>query len=731
MKPAPAVPEGFSPARFFGYLLGPILLAASAGVQLILALMLLIDPPAPDPDRLTAWGRVFFVPEREVDIYVAGVVATLGLSLLLALMWGALFGSTGRRPPRRLMAVALGVRCALATGATLGFLGLWTSARTGLAAGNDAPALAFALIAVLTLAAAFPLELLLPGGRDDAPAAVPQEPEPRPALRFSVLDVLVPALIFVLVFVPDGRELAGSFFLADAFFHWDYYAMGPALAFLHGGVLGTDVYTMYGVGWPAVFGMLPQVSYGPMIQLSTLYACLYLSGVYLLMRLLMRRPLLAAAATGLAMLQLFLGMSGAVVWVLPSLTVLRWAFDVWCFAALVQYRNTRRPVWAVLAGAAAGAALVFSTDTGVYLAAAVAFYGICAAWGDRKAAPRGRDAAACATAALVVLLAGLAVAARGGVFSGEFWSGWLEPLRDYRGGFAQVSFEAGPSAFTVACFALLAIFYLVVAGRCLAGVLYRRAGAADLFSGMFAVYGLMNLLHFVGRSVDGTLPRLILPLVFVLAALGGDAYSREHRKARIVTAAVAVALLATLLLGPSSLLLDPVRAYPSLAAQVFRGREPDGLCLMETPKDVCGLPEEFAGTVDRFQAVAGRLKTLGQQDRSVAIVDESGTILYLASGQKPFGRYPRMFLNMYTKENLDRVSEALAGEMPDYVLTRKPLEASDPDFDTVAYLGIGPRPDTPYPDAWEKLLDEVRLGYTLEEELAPFELWVRRPSPAR
>jgi hypothetical protein len=198
-----------------------------------------------------------------------------------------------------------------------------------------------------------------------------------------------------------------------------------------------------------------------------------------------------------------------------------------------------------------------------------------------------------------------------------------------------------------------------------------------------------------------------------------------------VAAPVALALLAALLLGPSSLLLDPLRAYPSLAAQVFRERAPAGLCLMENPKDVCGLPDEFAGTVDRFRAVAGRLETLEQQDRSVAIVDESGAILYLASGQEPFGRYPRMFLNMYNEENLGRVTGALAGEKPDYVLTRSPLEASDPDVDTLGYFGIGPRPDTPYPDAWEQLMDEVRRGYTLEEELAPFELWVRRPSPGR
>lgn len=734
-SPKPAVPEGFSHARFFSYLLGPVLLAACAGTQLILALILLIDPPAPDSDRLTAWGRMFFVPEREVDIYVAGVGATLALSLLLSFMWGMMFGSSGRRPSRHLMTSGLAARCGLAVVATLGFLVIWLRARAELVAGNDLPAgylPALVLVALVTLAAAFPIELWLrrEPHPNPTPELDPQEPEPRQALRLSVVDVLVPALIFVLVYVPAWRRLAGDLFLADAFFHWDYYAMGPALAFSQGAALGTGVYAMYGVGWPALFGLLPDISYGRMIQLSTLYACLYFSGVYLLMRLLLRRPVLAAALTALAMLQLFLGMADAVVWVLPSLTVLRWAFDVWCFAALIQYRNTGRSVWAVLAGAAVGAAMVFSTDTGMYLAAAVAFYGICAAWGDPKAAFRTRAAAGCALTALAVLLAGLALAARGRIFSGEFWSGWLEPIGDYRGGFAQVSFEAGPSAFTVACFTLLAVLYLAVAGRCLAKVLYRRAGSADLASGMFAVYGLMNLLHFVGRSVDGTLPRLILPLVFLTAVLAGDAFAETgRRKVRVVGAAAALALLAALFLAPSSVLLDPLRAYPSLAARVFTGRQPDGLCLMEEPGDVCGLPAAFAATAERFQAVAGRLHVLRQEGRSVAIVDESGSILYLAGGLKPFGRYPRTFLNMYSTENLERFSGSLAAEKPDYILTRKPLEASDPDFATLAYFGIGPREDNPYPDAWEQLLDEVHRGYVLEEDMAPWELWVRRPSP--
>lgn len=727
---SPALPEGIAPARFFAYLTGPALLAAGAGIQLVLALILLTEPPARDPDRLTDWGRMFFVPEREVEIYVAGVLGTLGLCVFLAWIWGALLRSTGRRLPLP-GRVVLAARAGFAVLAILAFMAAWTGARAEVVAGNDVPAGqlgALLTIVLVTLAAAFPLELMFTGKSraDPRSGAGREEPEPRRALKFSVLDALVPLLVFVLVYIPAWRQLAGDLFVADAFFHWDYYAMGPALAFSHGEALGTDVYAMYGAGWPAVFGMLGGISYGRMLQLSTLYAVLYFSGVYLLLRLLVRRPAIAAAGTVLAMSQLFLGMAEAVVWVLPSLTVLRWAFDVWFFAALVQHRNSRRPVWALVAGAAAGAALVFSTDTGLYLAAAGAFYWLCSAWGEREAGMRARDAAAAAAGALVVLAAGLGAAARGRIFNGEFWAGWLEPLGDYRGGFAQVPFQAGPSAFTVACFTFLAVLYLAVAGRCLAKVLYRRAASTDLLTGMFAVYGLMNLLHFVGRSVDGTLPRLILPLVFLAAAACSGA---DRARLRIGMASVALVLVSGLFLAPSSVLLDPLRVYPSLAARALGGGQPDGLCLIEEPKDVCGLPPAFAVTVERFQAVAGRLSALERQGRSVAIVDESGSILYLASGQKPFGRYPRMFLNLYSTENLKRVLDALAGDGPDYVLTRKALEASNPEFETLAYFGIGPRSDTPYPDAWEQLLGEVRSGYMLEEELGLWELWSRRPSP--
>jgi hypothetical protein len=190
---------------------------------------------------------------------------------------------------------------------------------------------------------------------------------------------------------------------------------------------------------------------------------------------------------------------------------------------------------------------------------------------------------------------------------------------------------------------------------------------------------------------------------------------------------LALLILLALFAAPSTLLLDPVRTYPNLAGRVMQGKEPRGLCLLEDPQDVCGLPPRLGPTVTGFRAIAARLKALDRQGKSVAIIDESGSIFYLASGQEPFSRYPRMFLNMYSKQKEQKVLDALTRDRPDYVLTRTPLETTDSDYSTWFYFGAGPRADTPYPDVWADLLERVRRDYTLEEQMRPFELWVREP----
>jgi len=749
----PDFPQTVSPSAFFGGLIGPLLLSASLGVQLTLAAVLVVKPPLRRTELLTQWGRAFYFPERDVELYIAGVLVALGIGLAFTWVWGRIFAAVGGHGSRRIAVGALAVRSAVAVVATAWFLSRWMQARTALVAGQEVSGThlaVFALIGFLTLAAAAPVELLLrrrsPAAKVDHRLGSGREKAkvgPPGRLRFSALDIVVPLLIFALIYVPDWRQLSGRFFLRDGLLHWDFYAMGPALAFHHGKALGTDFYAMYGLGWPTFFGLLSRwvpLSYGRMMQIGVLYACLYFAGVYLLLRLLLRRPWLAAAGTGLAMLQLVLGAGTEVVWVLPSVTVLRWAFDVWCFIALVMHRTTGKRIWAVAAGALIGLAVFFSTDTGLYLAAAAAFYWLCTAWvgGDRAFNPR--DVAWCLAAAAGTLAAGMAVAARGTLFTGDFWSGWLEPLGDYRGGFAQAPLATVPDWPAVACFVVLFFVYLAFAGHSLARVLYRRAGSRDVLIGTFAVYGLMSLIHFVGRSADNTLLRLSVPLALILTVAGGQAYTRAEAGARErwgkrgharvlfpVLGLVTAVALAALLVAPRSVLLDPVKAYPNLLSRVVRGHEPDGLCLMAEPRDICGLPKVLEEPALQFQSIAGRLNRLSRENRSLAIIDETGSLFYLASGSAPFGRYPRVFVNMYTKQNERKVADSLTHQRPQYVLTLTQLEATDPNSEGWRYFGAGSGSNSPYyPDTYANLLNQIHEDYRLQDRVGPFELWALR-----
>ncbi len=127
-------------------------------------------------------------------------------------------------------------------------------------------------------------------------------------------------VLVLLIYVPDWRQLAGRFFYEESLFHWDFFSMAPSLAFAHGKALGSDAYSMYGAGWPMLFGGSTRcvpLSYGRMIQIGSLYACIYVTGVYALLRLLIRRTWLAALGTAVILLQFFLWQGSAVIWRFP------------------------------------------------------------------------------------------------------------------------------------------------------------------------------------------------------------------------------------------------------------------------------------------------------------------------------------------------------------------------------------------------------------------------------
>lgn len=742
------------PRTYFASLIGPLLVSAALGVQLVLTAVLLVEPPE-SPADLTRWGEILFMPERDVIVFLAGIIVAACLSAGFVWAWNRRLRSAGP-PSDRFLIGSLVTQAVGSVGGTVLFLTQFFAARADLVEGmaiRPSFLVVVAAIGVLLVASAL-VGWRKTDGREPKESPFQEglessRPTPIPPQR-SLLDLLIPLAVVAVVYIPAWRLMSGRLFMEESLFHWDWFAMGPTLTFHHGGILGTDVYTMYGVAWPLLFNAIEPwipISYGRMIQIGSAYTCIYFIGLYVLLRLLVRRPGLAALGTGLAIAHLFLAMGDLVMWRFPSNTPMRWAVDVWCLIALVLHWRSQRRIWAVAAGLAVGLALLVSTDTGLYLAAAVAFYWLGTLMISSQKSRLLLDAAVSVVAAWVMLLSGLLIASRGTLFSGAFWKGWLEPLLEFGAGFAQLPLATTPNTLTVVTFVIVFFFYLVVLGYCINKLLHARASHFVVFNGSVALYGLLTLNHFVGRSGDYTVFRLYIPLVIIAVHLAGRASGHagsyvhgrwgSRGRSRVLAGmpyvAVGGIVLVLLMVLPSTMLVDPVLEYPNLISNQLRGKTPDGLCLLREPKDLCGLDPRFEGPVETVRAISDELEELDRAGERVAVIDESGSLFYLASDTAPWGRYPRIFVVLTTVDKLEEITESLEDDPPDYILTRQPIQPDSELYDRWWFtsFGLGPNPDSTYSDTWEGLLSEVRANYRLQGVHEPFGLWRYDQPPPR
>ncbi len=734
----PQVPEGISSRAYFAGLLGPIVLVSTLGVQLTLTLALLVPPPVRRIDGYTFFGGNLYLPERDPIWYLAGLAAGLAGGLMAALVWRRRAGSAGTDLSQPRLLGTLGFQLALALAGTSVFLSAFYRDR-GVFGVDKAVPKAFLVTALVVAAvsaiAAVTYRIPRNKGSRERPLDKLGTYE-HARLRFSVADLVTPVGIVLLAYIPLWRQVAGVAFLSETLFHWDFYAMGPALGFRHGGALGTEIYVLYGVGWPmlfrAVFSWLP-VSYGRLIQVGSLFSCLYLAGAYVLLRILVRRPLLAAAGALLLVMQLALGTQGGPIWNYPSLTFMRWPFDVFVFVAIVAYSRTGRRVWALAVGTLIGLELLFALDTGIYLAASVGAWWL----GTLVVVPDRRrhfiDSVLSAAAALGALLAGLGVASRGTFLQAAFWNGLLETLRQFSDGWGQLPLATFPRPLTLGFFVALVTFQLIVLSYCLVRLLHREASQLDLFRGCLAAYGLLLQSKFVGYSLDINAYRHWIPAALIAVTLvdRADFHLGEYLKTRWNPRKAAVASLAPYAASGLALLLvfvaaprvlaEPLFRYPNLLTAAVKGREPDGLCLTEVPKDICGLPSTLAESVDEYRVVADRLKEFGREGKRVAILDTSGYQLYVTSDTAPWGRYARLFDTLIRTEQVDRAVELLEGEPPDLILTRKP---PGPGSELWSFA-LGPFPNSFFTDTADRLFQVVRRDFRIEQDIGPFLVWSR------
>ncbi len=694
-RPAKPVPPGLAVAPTGAELLAPLLLGISAGLQLMLAALVLLGPHrASDPATLTELGRRSCRPEWDIPIYAAGCAVSLALALLTT----AIFRRTAARRAATLgpddyrawHTHAARVLIALAAiGATLfvilllGRFPLPPNSTSPTGSGRalrllnpstlDVAAL-LALAPAMLAGAALELRsvrLHLPERKATANAPAPT------AARWSwLLDAACAAVLLAVVFIP--RAWWGNVIIPamsdECLHHWNFFAMDPALSWQRGLALGTDRYCQYGAGWPLVMAGLTWITplaYTTMLGVGVIWGCVYFLGVYwLLRRLTQRRTWALAGALAAILLQMFNGIQPAMVqWFVPSSTCLRHPFDVFAALALLRFARTGRRTWALAGGALVGLQFLFSTDNGPYLVLSLGFvivlYLLNARGPNLRPALRvvAATAGAAAGVAAAVFLTGLLIASRGTLFSRALWAGYFEALVVYpKLGLGQVPL-AGVEDGTLLLFDLFFATYLLALGWAVTRALRSELLAADAALAGLAAYGLLHALLFVGRSHPYNIYHVAVPFVLVLVAGAARLVAHAPRVRRSVLPAAALALVALWLFTNPSFTV-----YPALLrVGLTQPPRPSSYLLPDTA-DVPVLPA-FERHAAVFRADVANLRKLTAGGARVAILTEQlDTQLYLATGLRPWGRYNVLPACSFTQERVQRETQRLETDRPQYVV---------------------------------------------------------------
>jgi hypothetical protein len=541
-------------------------------------------------------------------------------------------------------------------------------------------------------------------------------------------DLVIPLLVIAVTYIPGHSNLAQRIFIQDFFHHWDFYAMGPTLAFHHGRALGTDFYTQYGVGWPLLYHTLAQfapISYGKMIQVAVIYGCIYFIGVYVLLVLLLKSRVWAAVGLCLAItLQLFSGVGAGTLWTYPSSTILRSPLDVWFFICILLHVRSTHGNWLRLAAALAGAAIAFGTDTGIYLSATFAAYLLYV-----QSLPRTYEtsirrqiqlALQAATITLSVFLPMLWIAGRGTLLQRDFWAGWLESLIAFGGGFGALPI-ASVDPLGLLLFALALVLYLSMIGATLVALPRRDNTPDDVVLACLGTYGLATLLLFVGRSHPYNLFHVSIPFS-IIAVATLVRWSNSWRPPKYLPTTECAGkptvpplnhLLPWGALAVTTMLMLTNRSflrYPGMAQTLLLGPPPAELRLSKELMSACDMPANTQKTVSMFDAVIGRMKEAVASGATVAVLDGSDTIFYLASNIAPWPRYSPIFPALYTRTAVARFVREVAERGPEVVvICANPAHGGSYDC----------------PDVWRAAHEAIATHYRLDSTEGIFEFWRR------
>lgn len=672
-------------------------------------------------DGLTALGAGLFRPERELPIYALAVVGTILLSLAL---------NRRRKPGGSAMpdACVCAWQCTVATIGALSFVLLCVLMPRQAGASETLPPLsALVLLAGMALNGLIVLRLV----RRAPPAwfasvyadfvrQTSRSIQQRTLRPFGVWDVAAVLVLAAFAYIPNLASVAGFDFEAERLHHWDFFVMGPALGYLREGALGSEVYSQYGLGFPLLVAALAKwvpVTYPNVMRMAVIAACLYYAVLCAFLRALLRDCRWAFFGALLAVdFQLFQGVdTHQVLWQYPSSTIMRSPFDILVFCALLWDSRLRGTLPMVMASVCVGAALVFETDTGIYLALTFAAYLAMTRWNWDALGWRGvvqglQTVVAPGTAVLVL---GAELASRGQAHTWAFLSGWLEVFRVYPSGIGMLPINMTAEGLVLSF--LVIGGYLAVACYCINLWRCDRLSRRGALAACLAIYGLCYLCQFIGRShpynlFHSSIPFAILTVIGIqsfVARIVGSPETPAQGSARRQDAA-ALLLVGCVLLHIAT--LHGFQDYPNVFHPNWeQARVPAiGPTFYATGVRV---PRSTTSSADEFTAVIHDAQRLSQSGASLFFLVNNDPIYYLASGSKSRYRYSPLFQCLLTKQLQARFERQFVQDRVDYVFS--------PSF----------RPSAPDGDpAWDVRLSLWRIvaaNYRLDHRCGRFDVWRR------
>lgn len=537
--------------------------------------------------------------------------------------------------------------------------------------------------------------------------------------------VLAVIAVGSLLYVPDYRAMAGTFWTGEHFHHWHFYAVLPTYAYLSGLVPVLESYSQYGLGLPIILGNLCRLtggfSHASIVWLGMTYGVLYFVALYVLLCAWLRDWRWGMAGVAFALLlQQFLGLAPpAVLWQYPSSTVLRSPFDVWVFLLLTGHVYRHSPGYLISAGLIAGVAIFWESDTGIYLAASFVAY--CTyLWFDDTASGGWSWMGTGKYAAMVVIapiafffLTWLSVG--GAISSAVFWNRFFEPMQLFRSGFGMLPMPAPAWGtlhvfLTPGLYVLVALLALITALR-----LSAQPWRGGYVLGALGVYGLGVYHQYIGRSHPWNWFHVCIPFVILTTALIHIALQRLEMRlrdraprefgARVVVRGAQLAPL--ILLGTAIVLLTAapgLRSYPGLLS----GRWSIPGLAWDSP----GMGFRTLGGQaprDRFVAVAARVSQIVPATAPVAILSEFDSVLYVMTNRRPFSRFVPLYPAVALDSQADEVVGALHNQDLRYVFW-------DRSPDRQPWGAFLPTLLTPY----------IAADFELIDRIEQFEVWRRR-----